>query len=68
EREVSMGEFQYIGSEIVDMERSFNNKRDFDAKDDILPKRVNVPNMEKELQVYYDLRGWTKDGRVGKKK
>lgn len=67
EREVSNDEFQGIGAEIVDMERSFNNRRGLDAKDDVLPKRVTVPNLENELKEYYKLRGWTKDGKVKRK-
>ncbi len=65
-REVSLDEFQSMGSEIVDMERSFNNKRGFDSQDDVLPKRVAVPGYRKELKMYYRLRGWTADGRVKK--
>jgi aldehyde:ferredoxin oxidoreductase len=67
EKEVSYDEFQSIGSDIIDMERAFNNKRGFDSKDDVLPKRVNVPDLENELQEYYRLRSWTEDGKVTKK-
>jgi aldehyde:ferredoxin oxidoreductase len=66
-RDVSYDEFQLIGSDIIDMERSFNNKRDFDYKDDVLPERVNIPNLDNELQQYYKLRNWTEDGKVNKK-
>jgi len=68
ERKVSMDEFQSFGSEIVDMERMFNNKRGFDSLDDILPERVNIPGLETELQKYYRLRGWSAKGRVHRKK
>jgi aldehyde:ferredoxin oxidoreductase len=68
ERKVGMDEFQSIGSDIVNMERAFNNKRGFDSSFDILPKRVNVPNLKKELQEYYRLRGWSAKGRVHRKK
>ncbi|UCE36393.1 MAG: aldehyde ferredoxin oxidoreductase family protein [Thermoplasmata archaeon] len=68
ERDVNMEEFQKIGSEIVNRERTFNNKRDFDSKDDILPKRLDNPNLKKGLAEYYKLRGWSKDGRVKEEK
>ncbi len=68
ERKVSMEEFQSFGSEIVDMERAFNNKRGFDSSYDVLPKRINVPNLKNELKRYYRLRGWSSNGIVHKKK
>lgn len=68
DKEVSMEEFQSIGSEIVDMERGFNNKRGFDSSHDILPKRLKVPGIEIELKEYYRSRGWSADGRVSQKK
>ncbi|MEE9152209.1 MAG: aldehyde ferredoxin oxidoreductase family protein [Thermoplasmata archaeon] len=68
EREVNIKEFQSIGSKIVDMERSLNNKRGFDSSDDVLPDRVRVPNLEAELQEYYKLRDWTTDGKVNLRK
>jgi aldehyde:ferredoxin oxidoreductase len=64
DKEVSQDEFQKIGSDIVDMERSFNNRRGLDSRDDVLPERVTVPNLENELKEYYKLRGWTEDGKV----
>jgi aldehyde:ferredoxin oxidoreductase len=63
-REVSHDEFQSLGSEIVNMERGFNNKRGVDINDDVLPQRLKVPKLEKELQEYYRLRGWTEEGKV----
>jgi aldehyde:ferredoxin oxidoreductase len=68
EKKVSMEESQSFGSEIVDMERTFNNKRGFDSSNDVLPKRINVPNLKNELKQYYRLRGWSSSGRVDKKK
>ncbi len=68
QRDVAMDEFQKIGSEIVNMERRFNNKRGFDSKNDILPERLSVPYLKKELVEYYKLRGWTKKGIVDEKK
>lgn len=67
EREVSMPDFQGIGSKIVDMERAFNNKRGFEGSFDVLPQRVKVPNLEAELQEYYRLRGWSADGKIGQR-
>jgi aldehyde:ferredoxin oxidoreductase len=64
EKKVTMDEFQATGSKIVDLERSFNNLQGFDAKDDILPKRVDIPKLRSELAEYYSLRGWTQDGKV----
>jgi aldehyde:ferredoxin oxidoreductase len=57
-----------VNMEIVDMERRFNNKRGFDSSHDVLPKRVNIPNLKKELQEYYRLRKWSSKGIVAKKK
>jgi aldehyde:ferredoxin oxidoreductase len=64
QKDVTMVDFQGIGAEIVDMERRFNNKRGFDSKNDVLPKRLNIPNLKKELAEYYRLRGWSKEGKV----
>jgi aldehyde:ferredoxin oxidoreductase len=59
-----MNDFQEIGSKIVNMERIFNNKRDFDSQEDVLPKRLSVPNLREELAEYYRLRGWTNTGKA----
>ncbi len=67
-KKVNIDEFQSIGSEILDMERRFNNKRGFDSSHDVLPKRINVPNLKNELQEYYRLRKWSSKGIVTKKK
>jgi aldehyde:ferredoxin oxidoreductase len=64
ERKVSKKDFEDLGSEIIEMERSFNNKRGFDDSYDILPKRLSVPDFQKELQEYYRLRNWSSKGRV----
>ncbi len=68
EKKVTIEEFQSFGSEIVDMERAFNNKRGFDSSYDVLPRRINVPNLKNELKQYYRLRGWSYKGIVHKKK
>jgi aldehyde:ferredoxin oxidoreductase len=62
------------GERIWNMERVFNNRAGFTAKDDTLPPRLLkeaaqtgpakglVNGLEKMLPEYYDLRGWTPDG------
>lgn len=63
-----------VGERIWNMERIFNNKAGFTAKDDNLPPRLMkeaaktgpakglVSGLEKMLPEYYELRGWTPDG------
>jgi aldehyde:ferredoxin oxidoreductase len=63
-----------VGERIWNMERVFNNRVGFTAKDDSLPPRlVNEPagsgpakglvnGLAKMLPEYYQLRGWTQDG------
>jgi aldehyde:ferredoxin oxidoreductase len=67
EHEVAYDEYQALGSDIVDMERAFNNKRGLDSKDDVLPKRLSVPGYDDELKEYYTLRNWSEDGKVLRK-
>jgi aldehyde:ferredoxin oxidoreductase len=65
-----------IGERIWNMERDFNNRAGFTAKDDMLPKRLvteaaktgpakglvsKVPEM---LPKYYELRGWDSNGML----
>jgi aldehyde:ferredoxin oxidoreductase len=50
------------------MERRFNNLRGFDSSDDVLPKRITVPNIKTGLKEYYELRSWTSDGKIRIKK
>jgi aldehyde:ferredoxin oxidoreductase len=65
-----------IGERIWNMERDFNNRAGFTAKDDVLPKRLvteaaktgpakglvsKVPEM---LPKYYEIRGWNPDGTL----
>ena len=62
------------GERIWNMERVFNNRAGFTAKDDTLPPRLLkeaaqtgpakglVNGLEKMLPEYYSLRGWTPDG------
>ncbi len=63
-----------VGERIWNMERIFNNKAGFTAKDDRLPERLMkdaaktgpakglVATVDKMLPEYYDLRGWTSEG------
>ena len=51
-----------IGSEIVSLERHFNNQRGFDREDDAVP--YEIPDFERGLAEYYDERGWNDDGTV----
>ncbi len=65
-----------VGERIWNLEREFNNKAGFTAKDDTLPKRFftepantgpaegKISGVEQMLPEYYDLRGWTPDGEV----
>jgi aldehyde:ferredoxin oxidoreductase len=64
QREVTIDDFQNMGAEIVNMERRFNNKRGFNSENDVLSKRLSVPNLKKELAEYYGLRGWSRNGTV----
>ncbi|GIX25598.1 MULTISPECIES: aldehyde ferredoxin oxidoreductase family protein [Caldimonas] len=65
-----------VGERIWNMERDFNNRAGFTAKDDTLPPRLlkegaktgpaqgltsKLPEM---LPKYYELRGWTPDGQL----
>ena len=62
------------GERIWNMERMFNNRAGFTAKDDNLPPRLLkeaaqtgpakglTSGLETMLPEYYDLRGWTKEG------
>jgi aldehyde:ferredoxin oxidoreductase len=63
-----------VGERIWNLERQFNNKAGFTAKDDTLPQRLLkdaaktgpakglVNGLDKMLPEYYELRGWTQDG------
>ncbi len=66
-----------VGERIVNLERAFNVREGFDRKDDKLPDRIvheplhtlgapgegeMVRDMEKFLDRYYQLRGWTEHG------
>jgi aldehyde:ferredoxin oxidoreductase len=51
-----------IGSDIVELERHFNNERGFDRSDDALPYELD--GFEAALNEYYTRRGWTENGKV----
>jgi aldehyde:ferredoxin oxidoreductase len=63
-----------IGERVWNLERIFNLKAGIMAKDDTLPKRMleepmtkgasagQVCNIGEMLPIYYELRGWDKDG------
>ena len=68
-------ELEKIGERIWNMEREFNNRAGFTAKDDSLPKRLlteacktgpatgKVSELAKMMPVYYEARGWDAEGR-----
>ncbi len=69
-------ELAKIGERIWNMERDFNNRAGFTAKDDALPKRLleeacktgpskgKVNELGKMLPKYYEVRGWNPDGTI----
>ncbi len=68
-------ELEKIGERIWNMEREFNNRAGFTAKDDSLPKRLlteacktgpatgKVSELAKMMPEYYAVRGWDPEGR-----
>jgi len=73
--EFTTEELAHIGERIWNMEREFNNRAGFTAKDDSLPKRLltegcssgpakgKVNELATMLPKYYEVRGWDADGR-----
>ena len=73
--EFTLDELNKIGERIWNMEREFNLRAGFTAKDDTLPKRLLtepaktgpakglVNGLPKMLPEYYKVRGWDSDGR-----
>ncbi|MHC8508901.1 MAG: aldehyde ferredoxin oxidoreductase family protein [Rhodospirillales bacterium] len=69
--------FIVTGERIWNLEREFNNRAGFTAKDDTLPVRVLTEpaesgagkgcttQLDEMLPEYYTLRGWTPDGQLG---
>ena len=76
EEDWSMDKCTLVGERIWNLERDFNNRAGFSAKDDALPKRLTtepaktgpakgkVNGLAKMLPEYYEMRGWTKDGTL----
>ena len=73
--EYTMENLERMGERIWNMEREFNNRAGFTAKDDTLPPRLlkeaaktgpakgKVNELDKMLPEYYELRGWDTEGR-----
>ncbi|MFC2045640.1 aldehyde ferredoxin oxidoreductase C-terminal domain-containing protein [Chloroflexota bacterium] len=68
---------QQVGDRIINLERAFNVREGFDRQHDTLPRRMlNEPlltrgapgegqmvrHLDKFLDQYYQIRGWTKEG------
>jgi len=52
------GDLLEVGARTVTLERHFNNQRGFDDAEDTLPYADQIPDFERGLEEYYDLRGW----------
>ncbi len=75
-QDFTVEELNVIGERIWNLERDFNNRAGFTAKDDSLPKRLvsepaktgpakgKVNGLDKMLPEYYELRGWDKNGQL----
>lgn len=74
--EFTLEKLNEIGERIWNMERDFNNRAGFTAKDDTLPKRLLtepaktgpakglVNKLPEMLPKYYEIRGWNPDGTL----
>ncbi len=74
--EFTLENLNQIGERIWNMERDFNNRAGFSAKDDTLPARLLtepaktgpakglVNKLPEMLPKYYDIRGWDSDGQL----
>ena len=74
--EFTLENLEKIGERIWNMERDFNNRAGFTAKDDSLPKRLLtepaktgpakglVNKLPEMLPKYYEVRGWDAEGRL----
>jgi aldehyde:ferredoxin oxidoreductase len=74
--EFTLDKLNEIGERVWNMERDFNNKAGFTAKDDTLPKRLLtepaktgpatglVSKLPEMLPEYYEVRGWHADGTL----
>ena len=73
--EFTTEELEKIGERIWNMEREFNNRAGFTAKDDSLPPRLlkeacktgpakgKVNMLAEMMPKYYEVRGWDSEGR-----
>ncbi len=76
-REVSVVDLLKTGDRIFTLKRMIDNARGITRKDDILPPRMrtlkkvaenfsfDVPPVTQMLSDYYEIRGWTEEGRPG---
>ncbi|MFH1479933.1 MAG: aldehyde ferredoxin oxidoreductase family protein [Pseudomonadota bacterium] len=72
---VNLGEFMTMGERAFTLKRMINNRRGITRKDDMLPPRMrtlkkrggnidfDIPPLLPMLSEYYDIRGWTEEGR-----
>lgn len=75
---LSKEEVEVIGERIINMERLFNAREGFSRKEDTLPKRIlkelmptgpgkgQKVELEPMLNEYYQLMGWSDDGKPGR--
>ncbi len=75
----SLEEFMGFGERIFNLKRMINGIRGISRKDDVLPPRMrtlkrkgkdyihDVPPINQMLSDYYELRGWSEDGRPTRK-
>ena len=73
--DLELDPFMAVGKRGFTLKRMINNRRGVTRKDDWLPSRMltlkkvgenidfDVPPLEQLLSDYYDLRGWTEEGR-----
>ncbi len=74
-RDLSVEGFMKMGERAFTLKRMINNQRGISRKDDMLPPRMrtlkkqgegfdlDVPPLLPMLSEYYDIRGWTEEGR-----
>jgi aldehyde:ferredoxin oxidoreductase len=77
-RGIGRDDFLAAGARGFNLKRMINNRRGIGRKDDILPPRLrtlkkvgddvnyDVPPVGQLLSDYYELRGWTEEGRPGR--
>jgi aldehyde:ferredoxin oxidoreductase len=60
--DTSWDRLEELGSHIVELERHFGTQRGRDRDDDRLP--YDLPDFQRALDQYYDIRGWRQDGTI----